>query len=176
MENYQTLPQPSFWEATKKGFANILSFRGRSRRSEFWWFALSFWVCSFLLSLTYQPFVSTEVTSIVSNSISFLIIPIMVRRMHDRGLWGILPFLAWIFSAAIDFYLLFAGYIDKLTSVNVSPKVVEEMISDPVVILLYLGSFVVSITLLVFLCLDGKKEPNRFGPSPKYVAEFIVNQ
>lgn len=34
-----------------------------------------------------------------------------------------------------------------------------------------LASFILEILILVFLCLDGNPEPNRYGDSPKYVIE-----
>jgi hypothetical protein len=40
-DNNNALPPISFVEATKKGFSNLFNFKGRARRSEYWWYVLT---------------------------------------------------------------------------------------------------------------------------------------
>lgn len=175
MENYQELPQVSFGQAVKQGFRKILSFKGRSRRSEFWWFILALYLIVMVLSFAYDLLLPVLASTIVGICISALYIPAMARRLHDRNHCAALPILQWLLNGAFNLYLIFSGYIEELQSVNFSEKTIERLVSDPIVISLSIGSVVVSFVLLVLLCLDGKKEPNRYGPSPKYIEKVIVN-
>src|SRR5699024_7886209 len=79
-------------------------FTGRSRRSEFWWFAL------FCLLLNIALAIVGEVSDILGGILSFviglgLIVPIIavaVRRLHDidrTGWWvliNLIPLIGWI--------------------------------------------------------------------------------
>ena len=83
-----TLPQLSFAEAVKLNFARITDFRGRSRRSELWWNYLMYVILTFCLSLLLGNG-NLILLAIISLILQLAIVPVTIRRMHDRGHSGI---------------------------------------------------------------------------------------
>lgn len=63
-KNIATTPSLSFKEALCKAWSNLTNFKGRSRRSEFWWFMLVFYIAlqivSGILSLFLPELASTS--------------------------------------------------------------------------------------------------------------------
>ena len=146
MMNNELIPTPmmSFGESVKTCFQKYVTFKGRARRSEYWWFCLLNFIVSIVtLVLDYQmDTINIEVglgalsglyTLIVMNEIGTLIVflpglAVSVRRLHDTGHSG------WL-------YLL--------------------------IIIPILGS----LFLLYFFVSDSAPEENRYGKSPKYAQE-----
>ena len=139
MNQYNAYPTIGFFEAIKMGFKNYVNFRGRSRRSEFWFFVLFNEIISLslltLLILTLEktrtypyykvnPFVNV-LNYIYSLVMLLPIIGAQIRRLHDIGNSGVNLFL-------------------------------------------HLIPFVGSIILIVFYCKDSEPGQNLYGPSPKY--------
>ena len=83
----------NFIDAIKAGFSGYFDFRGRSGRSEYWWFLLFFMVVSFVPSLLDS---TQDGIILISILVYFgLLIPMLavqVRRLHDinRSGWWIL--------------------------------------------------------------------------------------
>lgn len=50
MNNVTAKPQLSFGEAIKFASGRVTDFKGRSRRSEYWWFMLAFLIGYFIIS------------------------------------------------------------------------------------------------------------------------------
>ena len=101
-------------EAVRLGLTRCLDYRGRSSRSEYWWFFLfSFlvaFVVAFIVAVAF-PGVRNPVTGVVqASSVStgfqvvlqvagiFFGLPLFIRRLHDSGkswlhiLFGLIPF------------------------------------------------------------------------------------
>lgn len=131
-------------------FKRYAEFSGRSRRKEYWMFALlmvSLYMVAgaVLLSGGLITFLQTEVVADLGPvfwlgatmaALVFLVtlvpsIAVTVRRLHDRDMSG------WWYLA------FFVGG-------NIP----------------YVGPLV-SIAFLVLMCLEGTRGPNRFGPDPK---------
>lgn len=74
--------QLEFMEALKLSFNRLSDIKGRSRRSEFWWFALA--VCLGSTVLAFIPFIGW----LISLVLSILSIPVAIRRLHDVGKSG----------------------------------------------------------------------------------------
>ena len=55
MSQLKELPQVSFAEAAQNVFKKMFQFKGRIRRSEYWWGVLVLTICSIVLSLI--PFI-----------------------------------------------------------------------------------------------------------------------
>ena len=75
-------PMVSFPQAVKRGIRNILKFRGRATRAEYWWFIL------FLTLVGFIPFVGWFIYGIGH-------ITVLIRRLHDvgkSGWWYLAPF------------------------------------------------------------------------------------
>ena len=86
-----------FIEAIKLAFVHYADFKGRSRRSEYWWFTLFNSIVGFVigLALPEQAWIWTLIVLIPS-------LAICVRRLHDVGksgwfyLWILLPLIGYI--------------------------------------------------------------------------------
>jgi uncharacterized membrane protein YhaH (DUF805 family) len=123
-------------------YRRYADFSGRSRRKEYWMFALfQFAVSIVLIALMFAGGMSMDPSTGSGNPGPLFIIgavlvlifalgsfipglAVMVRRLHDQDKSG------WM-------------------------------------ALLYLIPYVGPIVILVFMCLDGTRGPNRFGPDPK---------
>ena len=148
------LPKTNFFDAIKSSIIKYATFKGRTRRSEYWFFMLAVNVVTvlfltlFLLYLSgvigrkyyysyyyyysyghyYNDDAILALGILLGIHISFITLPTLAataRRLHDSGKPGEMML--------IGFVPFFGG-----------------------------------LTLLIFLCSDSDKEDNEYGPSPKY--------
>jgi uncharacterized membrane protein YhaH (DUF805 family) len=91
------------WQAVARAFRGYFATRGRSSRSEYWWFALVFTVL--LTASVYWESGSGGAGWVTLLLLLVLLIPsisLCVRRLHDAGYSGawyfvqFLPFIGWI--------------------------------------------------------------------------------
>ena len=159
----QTTPMLSFPKAIKKAFRDYAVFSGRSRRSEFWWFALFNTVVTVGLQFTF--FTISVITGLVwvkflvyLYSLATLIpsLAVAVRRLHDTGRSG-----GWIVGL----------FLSTLPMIPILPLAVWNGRIWAIVILSLcaLISLALSITILVFCASDSSTYSNKYGPSPKYI-------
>lgn len=158
--------QFSFSEALKEAQGKLLQFKGRSRRSEFWWCALALLIANFVLNLI--PIIG----ALIGFVLSLLIIPLIVRRLHDSGHSG------WWLAASIIVSIIYTCMIGSAlfsaaTGASAdSMEIMKNMVSsfsNPLVLILGLVNFILGIIILVFLLQDSKFAPNKYGESPKYI-------
>ena len=147
-------------------------FSGRSRRMEYWMFALFLFVMWIVLFGLFMVLAGSAILSAAGGSPTgifaaggtamilgllmlvvwlALLIPslaVAVRRLHDteRSGW-------WV-----------GGYIILAVVSNV---VRSSTGSAGLGALLSIVTLVYAIALLVFMCLDGTRGPNKYGPDPK---------
>lgn len=82
----------SFVDAVKLAFANYVNFKGRSRRSEYWWFTLFNCVASGVIGA-----IIPDLAWIWSLVVLLPGFALTIRRLHDAGksgwfyLWMLLP-------------------------------------------------------------------------------------
>lgn len=131
-----------FTQAVRSGFANYVTFSGRARRSEYWFWALFVVIVTFIalgIDAMLNPDLMTAqvadgtasvaaqggiVSGIVLLALFLPGLSVAIRRLHDtdrRGWWlliGLIPLIGFI-------------------------------------------------VLLVFYCTEGTRGPNRFGADPK---------
>jgi uncharacterized membrane protein YhaH (DUF805 family) len=142
-----------FGEAIRVCFSKYADFRGRARRSEYWYFIL-FCVLVRLVSIVLGPL------SIVVGLALFLPqLSVMVRRFHDTGRsgWWILGFYGYLFATVILFLATSgAAYRPRLDGP-----------SGIVVVVLGIGGFAYAVWLFILTVLDGTNGPNEYGPDPK---------
>ena len=87
----------SFIDAIKLAFTHYADFKGRSRRSEYWWFALFNMIVGFILGAVLSDFSWIWELAVLVPSLA-----LCVRRLHDVGksgwyyLWMLLPLVGWI--------------------------------------------------------------------------------
>lgn len=173
MRELTVLPQLEFTEALKAFWNKITQFQGRSRRSEFWWTYLAYFVTSIIFS--FVPIIGNIVTLLFGLAI----IPITFRRLHDTGRSG------WWYGVSIIGSLVFTVYLIILIigAIGISAgmsefssmsdtEIMEKLFTGATMSYILFGllvGIVYNIIVLVFLCQDSQKEANKYGPSPKYV-------
>lgn len=175
MRELTVLPQLGFTEALSAAWNKIAQFNGRSRRSEYWWTYLAYFVTSIIFS--FVPIIDNIVTILFG----LVIIPITFRRLHDTGRSG------WWYGVSIIGSLLFSVYLiiqiiiigtisistdmSELSSMS-DNEIIENILTSATISYIFFGllvGIVYNIIVLVFLCQDSQKGENKYGPSPKYV-------
>ncbi len=170
-------------------FKKYAQFSGRSRRKEFWMYILFVIIVTIVLSVldamlglggsaqtsstTFEPGTtgfgrSAGVTGGVLAGIFSLatIIPslaVQVRRLHDTnrsGWWILMPLVPYLAGAV----LLLGGALNGIGSGGMTAASGGALAVGG--ILMLIGG-ICAIALLVFMCLDGTRGPNRYGPDPK---------
>jgi len=179
-QNYYVgkVPRLSFEESISSCFHNFANFKGRARRSEFWWFTLF----TFLLGLI--PFIG-NIASLVC------LIPhlaVSTRRLHDTGRsgwWLVAACIGSVILMSTSFLLFFIFIISGPSSfTDIDDDALIDMMSNYAstsmpslyLIILIALSFIIMILyimLLLFYCTDSDKNENKYGPSPKYKYENL---
>ena len=169
MEKYVAPPQLGFSEAVRLAMSRLFDFNGRSRRSEFWWFMLAFYIVCYVVGFIISLFLPALPAAIINSSLWIVAMCVTVRRLQDNGhskWWG---FLSFIISIAYNAYLVNSDFMFELASVNVNPEaVIKSLIDDPKIMILSLLDSVFTIAIIVMCMIDGKPQANKYGESPKY--------
>ena len=149
---YGYRPQMEFGESIKVCFNKFTDFTGRARRSEYWWFYLFYTLVG-------------SFTCGIGTLVCFIpMIAVSVRRLHDTNHSGWWYFLPLILSLAFV-----AVMIPIAITADAANNKDWIMGTGAVIYLVFcLAMLVWSILLLVYFCTDSDREPNRYGPSPKY--------
>lgn len=149
-------PQMGFKEAISVCFEKYADFKGRARRSEYWWFALFTFIIGLVVS--FIPFVNI----IVCLGIILPSWAVTVRRLHDTGRsgwWVIAPFGTTMLGSLMMSFSLglvcFSSGAEILGGIFVIGTIV----------------YLADIIMIIWLIQDGKPEANKYGPSPKYGVE-----
>lgn len=134
-------------EALKSVFSNP-TFRGRARRSEFWWYALfatalGAFIVLFLLSN--ESSMLKIAGSVISTILAYFYLSVYVRRFHDVGWSG-----WWIACHVVINALLF--FLRNFEYYSI----------------LQIIASVYTTAILLICALDGDKNKNKYGISPKY--------
>lgn len=156
-----------FIEAVKRAFKNYVNFRGRTSRSEFWWFFLFVVAVSVALYIISEVGIATSAdpqlwntvaqVGTIMNLVWFLatILPVSAiwfRRLHDSnksGWWYVLTV-----ASGIGGFVLFAL------------SALQNQILFSAGMGLVIVSGISGIALLIFALLPGTPGPNRYGESP----------
>lgn len=164
MKEIEAKPMLSFTEALKESTSNVFRFTGRARRSEYWWTMLVVCLAELILNFC-------GILSVLNIFLSLAVIPLTFRRLHDTGRsgwwWGIGAIMKGVFIVV----LLVKVMKVALGSYNDEPDdfddaIVFAMIGEYLIYALIICLY--HLVLLIFLCLDGSREENRYGASPKY--------
>lgn len=186
------LPMMGFWESVRICFRKYFDFKGRARRSEYWWYflfsvmAILIWTLlgTLLAALPIGMAVKhisgsetaglTTMVVVLAVPILFLILPsfsVQVRRLHDTGRsgwWLTASIILEVIASALPF-ILFGwaaadfGFLEEYRrSFELSTTAGVAMVA------LGVTSEVLSIILIIFSAIDGHKTDNQYGPSPKY--------
>ncbi|MBR5640031.1 MAG: DUF805 domain-containing protein [Muribaculaceae bacterium] len=166
---YEASPITEFFEAIRTCFANYANFKGRARRSEFWWFVL------FVITL-----------SSLTVGLGFLVVAVplaavSVRRLHDitqnltvkknlvlnKGIninlsqffnysgWSVAFHFLFFVVVLVLFYLFYVFYDHSFT---------EQKVFTTLAYLLFFATLI----MVALYCIDSDKKDNVHGYSPKY--------
>ena len=92
----------NFGEAISKCLNEYVTFSGRARRSEYWYFALFNLIASFAAAALDMAMNTAVLQALVGLGLLLPSISVTVRRLHDKdksGWWwwlGLIPIIGWI--------------------------------------------------------------------------------
>ena len=143
----------TFGAAIKKAFQNLTNFKGRARRSEFWWFYLFLTLVSIPITLLLAiPIVaaSTKLTTSVDSQGN--VTDEAVRDFFTSvGIFYGLSFLIGL----VFFFLVLSVWVRRLHDGGYSGH------------FMWLSLIGLSIVPLIMAILDGQRHENQYGPDPK---------
>ena len=173
----KALPQLGFLEAVKLASSRILDFKGRSRRSEFWWWIPIVLIANWVLSSLTD---SLLINGIIATVVMFFGLSATARRLQDadKSAWwvyisyalGILNTVVAATSPAMNKLMesVSMGSLDEDAILKVWGGNAGEMIFYSGVSFL----FGLSVLIVFIMCLkDSDPETTEHGDSPKYVDE-----
>jgi len=169
----------SFGEAVKTCLSKFFTFKGRARRSEFWWFIL-FTLCvswAFSFAGMVVPFLS-YIGTVITLVLDIPIMAALTRRLHDTrhsGWWVVILATLYIAVLGMMCYLI-APYIGQLVESSSQAELAEILVNSiqangsisGAMIGCSWALMIVSIITLVFTVRDSQRDTNRYGSSPKY--------
>ncbi len=182
---YTNNPEPDplkLGEAFSRTLANFAVFRGRARRSEFWWFML---ISHGALAVLYL------LSSLTDSGILSLLFILMwlgiqlpkwssiSRRLHDTGhsAWLMALPIACIVSIWIIVIKMMGHIMDSIDMESIRYMTAHELEASlmaaitpygiPIGIWLTLA-IPTTIVMIIFCCYDSQPRPNKWGDSPKY--------
>ena len=101
-EDEEYTPRMSFGCAISTCLKKYCTFKGRARRSEFWWFELFCFVLVLVAAILFTTIFSDDMAGILTGVIVIAVllprISVAVRRLHDAGHSGTFLIVAWIAS------------------------------------------------------------------------------
>ena len=184
-------PMMGFIEAIKTCLGKYADFKGRARRSEFWWFVL-FLMIVYIAGSFVAGLLASAVAGVTGMDASLLAIVLMTvimlaflipflavltRRLHDtgRGGWWVALFavIGLLYSGSYSYIMW--PILDQMGTTDpfeLASLITEAMMSSPMLgtVMSFSGMIflVLAIILFVFTLLDSKWGVNKYGPSPKY--------
>jgi len=141
----------SFPQAVRSVLTKYVGFSGRARRSEYWWFSLFTNIVAVVVAFC-AIFVAIVTTSLAAGP----------ATSDAQVTPGIAPFLAM----GITDLVLLTMFLPALA---VAVRRLHDTNRSGWFYLISLVPIVGGIVLLVFMCEDSGRGPNRYGSSPKYV-------
>ena len=147
----------TFAQSVKSVFKNYANFRGRARRSEFWWYypVYELLITGFLILILVQMwngvifgplFAILFIFPLLYVVLGIPYLAVSVRRLHDTGRSGYYLIVPW---AIRSFASLFAGIMPV---VGLAASIV---------------SAVFGLVLIYFFAQEGERHDNQYGRDPK---------
>ena len=155
------LPPLDCVTAIKNCLSNYVTFEGRARRSEYWWFVLPNYIIDFIFFLLLILYASGAILSYYDYGSSY----------YPSGYYPSSYYTGYINSGAIIalsvlIVLFSCGFMLPLLAATV--RRLHDIGKRGEYIFITFVPLYGPITLLVLLCRDSQPETNKFGPSPKY--------
>lgn len=165
---YQTV-NITFKEAFTSWRHKLFCFKGRARRAEYWYPYIIFYIFTLignaLLNSGAIKSVGVLMTFFAVEFVCILLfLPVAVRRLHDIGLSGLWSMLG---------YLPLAACIPLLINPQRFFQYIVMQIAFPGDNTLFwticIALSMMNVAFIILLLIDGKKEQNKYGDSPKYI-------
>lgn len=182
-------PKVGFVEAFKLYWTNYVNFKGRSRRSEYWWVMLWHIIITVPASILAFILLFIPVVGLIVGVILFIaiglyslatIIPnfsLTVRRFHDVGFSMLIPILSLIVGIIYNIASVFTQkdtlFQDEATGTEVNFMSEFAFIPNWVAYTLMAVSAILGLITLIVCLLDSKEQDNQYGPSPKYGRQYV---
>lgn len=169
-----------FMEAVNTCFNKAFVFKGRARRSEYWWWALFSLLIGVGISIVEE--VIPEDNSLLTILYGLMLIAggiylsiatmaVTIRRLHDIGRSGwwygaeIIAGIIWYIWLIVEVVTLIA-----IADTDVDPEFIlgallSKMIISAIPFIIY------NIVLLVWYCTDSQPGTNKYGENPKGITE-----
>ena len=161
-------PMVNFFTALKNGFANYVNFKGRIRRSEYWFFMLVINFFTFLFTLLMLLYAAGIITTTsysydgYYNGTSYDDIKEDMMVLDNQVGLTVLIILSIIYFLCI-----------VLPVLSATARRLHDVGKNGEYMFIAFVPFFGGLSLLVLLCLDSKQNKNKYGPSPKYVISEI---
>ena len=184
-------PMMGFIEAVKRCLKKYCDFKGRARRSEYWWFVLFIFLCSMAVSfltsmcvglLDVDTVLGVQVASITSMVVMlFFVIPhiaVLTRRLHDTGRsgWWVVVLALLLGAYIVSYGIVMLPLLGKMDFGNdpfaLAKAMTDSMASSPIAATVMsftsLPMGILAIVIFIFTLFDSKWGENKYGLSPKY--------
>jgi len=161
-------PMVNFFTALKNSFANYVNFKGRIRRSEYWFFMLVINFFTFLFTLLMLLYAAGIITTTsysydgYYNGTSYDDIKEDMMVLDNQVGLTVLIILSIIYFLCI-----------VLPVLSATARRLHDVGKNGEYMFIAFVPFFGGLSLLVLLCLDSKQNKNKYGPSPKYVISEI---
>ena len=166
-------------EAVKTCLKKYFDFKGRARRSEYWWFILFVFIVSAVFNFLggFHP-VFSYIALACSLLLTIPMLSALTRRLHDtsRSGWWVLVYGLAILAVYGAMIAIFYPIADQLTAegdeMMLAGLFVDAIQDSPVAATTMFGgsllTTVIFIITLIFSIMDSHWGENKYGPSPKY--------
>jgi len=183
MEKIKALPQLDFVSAVKLAAGRLTDFKGRSRRSEFWWWMAVVMVVQVAVDYLLRGYHNAVFAADVL--IMCCALSVTTRRLQDAGYNAVWVFLSFILGIVMQLFpsvtkvgdfLVEYNMIIERHGVRISESQIDALIDQYGSPLMWyfvvVVAFCITSLVVVVLCmLDSKPMTNKYGPSPKYIVE-----
>ena len=165
--------------AVKTCLKKFFDFKGRARRSEYWWFVLFIIIVSSVFN--YGGLLVPALSFVGLACTLLFLIPkysALTRRLHDTGRSGwwvlclaVLDVVVWI-CLAILMMPVVGKLFEETDPFEQMTMLTDAIQSNPTVFTVMMCcsvvSLVITIITFIFSVQDSKWDENQYGPSPKY--------
>jgi uncharacterized membrane protein YhaH (DUF805 family) len=158
---YRQRPRLNIFEAIKLASQRLTEIGGRSRRSEFWWWAL---YISLLDTFSIIPILYVDNFIILAQT--FLLYAVFSRRLHDCSAPN------WLYKTVLSSFLIWSlcvfiyGFAED--GIDLAKDAVN-LLGENIFFAIIIVSNCWILVGLVYAIKDSKPETDpKYGPSPKY--------
>lgn len=166
MGNYVATPQLGFMDAVKICLKKYFDFKGRARRSEYWWFMLAIYIVNAIINgglYSVMGGLIAKKQALVNEGVRIAFEGGDISSIEAQDPTGTI----WILGILM-FILFIALFIPQLSA---TARRLHDVGKSGHLQWLYLLCGIGGPICLILCIPDGKPEPNQYGESPKYVLQ-----